>query len=51
MYSIILREDGIDRTYNTDSRFDALVLFDILTRWRTRIELWKGEELIQSYKP
>lgn len=51
---VILRCDGVDRTYPCDNRFDAEVLFDALSRamrGRGRVELWDGMELLSTYTP
>lgn len=51
---VILRSDGVDRTYKCDGRFDAEVLFDALSRamqGRGRVELWDGMQLLSVYTP
>ncbi len=47
---VIVRDNGIDRTYKCENKFDAIVLFDALTRGmpRARIEMWDGGELVQA---
>lgn len=41
---VILRFDGIDRTYKCEHRFDAEVLFDALERryGSECVEMWDG---------
>lgn len=51
---VILRCDGVDRTYPCDNRFDAEVLFDALSRamrGRGRVELWDGMDMLSVYEP
>ena len=50
---VVLKHDGIDRTYPCANWYDAVVLFDLLSRgvYRgTRVELWDGTTLKQDYK-
>ncbi|MGA0983351.1 MAG: hypothetical protein ACO3SE_07190 [Sedimenticolaceae bacterium] len=49
---VIVRKDGINRTYRCGSQFDAIELFDALTRGmgNARIELWDGAKLVTSYE-
>ncbi len=49
MFSIILRDDGIDRTYTAQTYFDAKVLFSALAGKYRYIELWKGAALLDRY--
>jgi hypothetical protein len=48
-HHVILRHDGIDRTYACANRFDAIVLFDALeTRYGSVVvELWDGLDRIR----
>lgn len=48
-YTIILRHQGIDRTYQCQTKFDAIVLFDALTPLGSRVEMWNGTTLVQQY--
>ena len=43
-HTVILRVDGVDRTYKCDSYFDAIVLRDALeTRYGAQnVEVWNG---------
>lgn len=49
MYSIILRDKGIDRTYTAQTRFDAVVLFEALCAKHTSVEVWHGAERVYHY--
>lgn len=52
MFTIIMRDNGIDRTYKCNTKYDAIVLFDALTRaTRVRIEFWDSQHLEQLYDP
>lgn len=52
MFTVIMRHDGVDRTYKCDNKWDAIVLFDAFTRAiRARVELWHGAQLEQSFDP
>jgi hypothetical protein len=48
---VLVRKGGIDRTYRCNSKFDAIELFDALTRGMgdARIELWEGMTLVTAY--
>jgi hypothetical protein len=48
-FTIILRHEGVDRTYHCENRFDADVLFDALQSLNARIELWQGMQLLSYY--
>lgn len=48
-HTIILRHQGIDRTYQCQNKFDAIVLFDALTQLGSRVEMWNGNTLVQQY--
>lgn len=50
-HTIILRQDGIDRTYHCQNKFDAIVLFEALSRvlMRCTVEMWQGMTLVQKY--
>jgi len=48
-HTIIFRQDGIDRTYQCQNKFDAIVLFDALSRIGGIVEMWNGATLIQQY--
>jgi hypothetical protein len=47
--TVILRQDGIDRTYHCANKYDAIVLFDALTRAGGRVEMWDGAKMVQMY--
>ena len=49
MFSIILRDNGIDRTFTAQTYFDAQVLFSALTNRYTHIEMWQGATLLDRY--
>ena len=52
MFTVIMRDDGIDRTFKCENQWDAIVLFDALTRsLRARVEMWDGEKLVQLFDP
>lgn len=48
---VVLKHDGIERTYRCDNWYDAVVLFEALSRGmpRARIEMWSGPTLKQEY--
>lgn len=48
-HTIILRHQGVDRTYQCQNKFDAIVLFDALSRMGGTVEMWNGATLIQQY--
>jgi hypothetical protein len=48
-FTVILRHEGVDRTYHCENRFDADVLFDALQSLNARIELWQGMQLLSYY--
>jgi hypothetical protein len=48
--TIILRHDGVDRTYHCANALDAMVLFDALSRTYQRVEWWKGAMLHLNYR-
>lgn len=48
-HTIILRHQGIDRTYHCQNKFDAIVLFDALSRIGGTVEMWDGATLVQQY--
>ena len=50
MFKIILRDQSYNREYGADNAFDALVLFDILTKTFLHVEMWRGSKLVQEYK-
>jgi hypothetical protein len=47
-FTVIMRNDGIDRTYHCANYYDAIVLRDALeTRYNPgTIELWDGMDLL-----
>lgn len=47
--TIILRDNGIDRTYKCENQWDAIVLFDALCRRHHHVEWWDGATLVQKY--
>lgn len=49
MFTLIARHDGIDRHFPAASYFDAVFLFDALSRVAARVEMWEGATLRQSY--
>ena len=49
-HTIILRHQGIDRTYPCQNNWDAIVLFDALCATGGRVEMWNGATLIQQFK-
>jgi hypothetical protein len=48
-FTVILRQDGIDRAYHCQNKYDAIVLFDALTRAGGRVEMWEGATMVQMY--
>lgn len=50
---IILRDEGIDRHYPCNNKYDAIRLFDILCRAQYsqefRIEMWEGDKMVGLY--
>lgn len=50
-YTIILRHDGIDRHYPCASYFDAVVLFDALSKTYPHVEMWAGSVLKAIHAP
>lgn len=55
-HTVILRHQGIDRTYHCQTKFDAIVLFDALSRmekiqgiWSGTVEMWDGATLVQHF--
>ena len=51
LFTVILRDNGIDRTYPCANRPDATVLFDALMRLGRRVEMWSGLDEIAVYNP
>ena len=49
MYTVIIRDGRIDRTYTAQTRFDAVVLFEALTAKHRSVEVWCGVERIYHY--
>ena len=49
MYTVIIRDGRIDRTYTAQTRFDAIVLFEALTAKHSVVEVWHGAERIHHY--
>lgn len=49
MFTLIARHDGIDRHFPAASYFDAVFLFDALSRVSTRVEMWQGQLLRQTF--
>ena len=49
MYTVILRDGHIDRTYTAQTRFDAVVLFEALTAKHRNVEVWHGIERVYHY--
>lgn len=48
-HTVIVRQDGIDRTYKCDNYYDAIVLFDVFSKhYNFAVELWHGKELCLS---
>jgi hypothetical protein len=50
MYSIIFHDNGIERRYNADSHFDATVLFHLLTKNFTYVQMLSGTSVVQEFK-
>ena len=50
-FTIILRHQGVDRTYHCENRFDADVLFDALQSLGSLVEFWQGMQLLSLYDP
>ena len=48
-HTIIFRHQGADRTYQCHNKFDAIVLFDALSRMGGTVEMWNGATLLQHY--
>ena len=49
MFTITIRHEGIDRHYDARTMFDAVMLFDALTRRFSRVELWEGKTLHREF--
>jgi hypothetical protein len=49
MFTLIVRHHGIDRHYFADSYFDAVFLFDALSRSASCVEMWQGATMRQKY--
>jgi hypothetical protein len=49
MFTVISRHQGIDRTFKADTKFDAIFLFDALTKSSHVVEMWQGATLVQTY--
>ena len=49
MYTIVLRHDGVERIYQCGNYYDAVVLFDALTRRFPVVEIWQDGKLAQRY--
>ena len=47
--TIILRDNGIDRTYKCENQWAAIVLFAALIRQHRQVEMWDGATLVQKY--
>ena len=51
MYTVIFRDQGIDRHYPCNNFYDAEILFDALAKLTMprRIEMWKGKDILKTY--
>lgn len=50
-HTIILRHEGVDRTFHCQTQWDAIVLFDALSALGAVVEMWEGKTLRSKYDP
>lgn len=50
MYQIKVEKQCINRWYTANSYFDALELFNELSKILPFVQVWKGDKLISEYK-
>lgn len=49
MFDVIVRDNGIDRLFGGLSNWDAIYLFDALSRHAPRVEMWQGSQRVRVY--
>jgi len=47
--TMIVRHDGIDRTYHATNYYDAVFLFDALCRIAHHVEWWESARLVRQH--
>jgi hypothetical protein len=50
MYSIKIEHQSASRWYKAESHWDALELFNLLTKTCRFVQLWQGMNLLSEYK-
>lgn len=51
MFQIRTEKDYTIRTYTADSYFDAIDLFNNLSKVLPFVQVWQGDELLMQYDP
>jgi hypothetical protein len=46
---VYLFTDGIERRYRCENQYDAIILFDALSRQYQHVELWSIEGMIKRH--
>jgi hypothetical protein len=49
MHTVIIRHHGSDWHYTCEGPHAALILFHALTKTFTRVEMWRGTEMVECY--
>lgn len=50
MYQIKIEHQCASRWYKAESQYDAMELFDLLTKTCGFVQVWKGSNLVTEYK-
>lgn len=50
MYQIKTEHQCVNRWYQANNYFDALELFNTLSKVLPSVQVWKGDKLISEYK-
>ena len=50
MYAIKIEHQFTTRWYKADTHWDAMELFNLLTKTCRFVQLWKGMDLVSEYK-
>lgn len=50
MYAIKIEHQFTTRWYKADTHWDAMELFNLLTKTCRFVQLWKGMNLVSEYK-
>lgn len=50
MYQIKIEHQCASRWYKAESQYDAMELFDLLTKTCGFVQVWQGSKLVTEYK-